>query len=188
VAAWLSSRSRSDTAPGRERLTPLSWRVLVTNKLVLFVAPIAVGFVAGLRGRFAAGPALIVAAHLLLLWVLNFYLLRGAFAPLRKLSEFADRVDLLHPGRRGAEGGRVWVRVEIAMAQRISSPLFVGRSKELAVFERLEIGGRPRSGRGLPRGDPERAVSLPRRGYRPDPRLAWIASTAARRSIARMRF
>jgi len=31
---------------------------------------------------------------------LNVYFLWGAFTPLRTLSEFADRVDLLHPGRR----------------------------------------------------------------------------------------
>jgi hypothetical protein len=30
----------------------------------------------------------------------NLYFLRGAFTPLRKLSDFSDRVDLLHPGRR----------------------------------------------------------------------------------------
>jgi two-component system sensor histidine kinase UhpB len=75
-------------------------RVLITNTVVLFVALIATGLVAGSRGRFAAGLALVVAGHMLVLWLLNFYFLRGAFAPLRKLSEFADRVDLLHPGRR----------------------------------------------------------------------------------------
>jgi two-component system sensor histidine kinase UhpB len=94
------SRDGGHPRPGRKRLVPLFWQVLIANTVVLFIAPIVDGLVAGSRGRFAVLPALIVAGHLLVLWVLNFYFLRGAFAPLRKLSEFADRVDLLHPGRR----------------------------------------------------------------------------------------
>jgi two-component system sensor histidine kinase UhpB len=75
--------------------------VLVTNTVVLCLVPVLTGSLAAPGGhRFAAVPALIAAVPLLLLWLVNFYLLRGAFAPLRKLSEFADRVDLLHPGRR----------------------------------------------------------------------------------------
>ncbi|HWF74889.1 MAG TPA: sensor histidine kinase [Solirubrobacteraceae bacterium] len=93
--SWAGAHRRSG-----KRLTPLFWRVLITNTVVLFLAPLAVGYVAETRGNFAAGAALVVAAHLLVLWVLNFYFLRGAFTPLRKLQEFADRVDLLHPGRR----------------------------------------------------------------------------------------
>jgi two-component system sensor histidine kinase UhpB len=52
------------------------------------------------RQHFDPRFALAAAIPLLFLWLLNFYFLRGAFTPLRRLSEFADRVDLLHPGRR----------------------------------------------------------------------------------------
>jgi two-component system sensor histidine kinase UhpB len=92
-------RSNARSRPGRH-LTPLFSRVLVTNTLVLFVAPLASGVLAASGGRFATGPALGAAVPLLVMWIINFYLLRGAFAPLSRLSEFADRVDLLHPGRR----------------------------------------------------------------------------------------
>jgi two-component system sensor histidine kinase UhpB len=50
---------------------------------------------------------LVAGLPLLVLWLVNLYLLRGAFTPLRRLSEFADRVDLLHPGRRVAHKSRI---------------------------------------------------------------------------------
>ncbi len=85
----------------RRHLTPLFWRVLVTNTVLLVLAPVVAGLVHP-SGRHHFDPRFALAAGvpLLFLWLLNFYFLRGAFTPLRKLSEFADRVDLLHPGRR----------------------------------------------------------------------------------------
>jgi two-component system, NarL family, sensor histidine kinase UhpB len=76
-------------------------RVLITNTVLLVLAPLVAGLLhpSG-RRHFDPRFALAAAIPLLFLWVLNFYFLRGAFTPLRKLSEFADRVDLLHPGRR----------------------------------------------------------------------------------------
>jgi HAMP domain-containing protein len=75
--------------------------VLVTNTLLLVIAPLAAGLLrpAGTR-HFDPRFALAAAIPLLFLWLLNFYFLREAFTPLRRLSEFADHVDLLHPGRR----------------------------------------------------------------------------------------
>jgi two-component system sensor histidine kinase UhpB len=83
------------------RLTSLFSRVLITNTVLLVLAPLAAGFLRASRaGHFDARFALVAGVPLLFLWVVNFYFLRGAFTPLRTLSEFADRVDLLHPGRR----------------------------------------------------------------------------------------
>jgi two-component system sensor histidine kinase UhpB len=95
-----TSTSRSDTGRRRRRLT-LFARVLITNTVLLVLAPLVAGLVHP-SGRRHFDPRFAVAAAipLLLLWGLNFYFLRGAFTPLRRLSEFADRVDLLHPGRR----------------------------------------------------------------------------------------
>jgi two-component system sensor histidine kinase UhpB len=90
----------SHTAGGRRHLTLFS-RVVITNTLLLVIAPIAAGLLRPAGGRhFDPRFALVAGIPLLFLWVLNLYFLRGAFTPLRKLSEFADRVDLLHPGRR----------------------------------------------------------------------------------------
>jgi two-component system, NarL family, sensor histidine kinase UhpB len=82
-------------------LTPLLWRVLITNTLLLVIAPIIAGLLrpAGTR-HFDPRFALAAAIPLFFLWLLNFYFLRGVFTPLKRLSKFADRVDLLHPGRR----------------------------------------------------------------------------------------
>lgn len=85
----------------RRHLTPLFWRVLITNTVLLVLAPLVAGLVRPAGGRhFDPRFALVAGVPLLFLWVLNFYFLWGAFTPLRKLSEFADDVDLLHPGRR----------------------------------------------------------------------------------------
>jgi two-component system sensor histidine kinase UhpB len=74
---------------------------LITNTVLLVIAPLVAGLLrpAGTR-HFDPRFALVAALPLLVLWVLNFYFLRGAFTPLRRLTQFADRVDLLHPGRR----------------------------------------------------------------------------------------
>jgi two-component system sensor histidine kinase UhpB len=98
--ALQTSTFRADTGRRRRRLT-LFARVLITNTVLLVLAPLVAGLVhpSG-RRHFDPRFALAAAIPLLFLWVLNFYFLRGAFTPLRKLSEFADRVDLLHPGRR----------------------------------------------------------------------------------------
>jgi hypothetical protein len=95
-----SSTSRAHTRRRQGRLT-LFARVLITNTVLLVLAPVVAGLVHP-SGRHHFDPRFAIAAAvpLLFLWLLNFYFLRGAFTPLRKLSEFADRVDLLHPGRR----------------------------------------------------------------------------------------
>jgi two-component system, NarL family, sensor histidine kinase UhpB len=98
--ALLTSTAQADNGRRRRRLT-LFGRVLITNTVLLVLAPLVEGLVhpSG-RRHFDPRFALAAAIPLLFLWVLNFYFLRGAFTPLRKLSEFADRVDLLHPGPR----------------------------------------------------------------------------------------
>lgn len=86
---------------GRRPHMTLFSQVVITNTLLLVIAPIVAGLVRPAGGRhFDPRFALVAAVPLLFLSVLNFYFLRGAFTPLRRLSEFADRVDLLHPGRR----------------------------------------------------------------------------------------
>lgn len=95
-------------ADSRSHLTPLFRRVLITNTLLLLIAPLVAGLL-----RPASTPhfdprfALVAAVPLLFLWLLNFYFLREAFTPLTNLSEFADRVDLLDPGRRLELGSRI---------------------------------------------------------------------------------
>ncbi len=85
----------------RSHLTPLFWRVLLTNTVLLVLAPLVAGLIHPAGGRhFDPRFALAAGIPLLFLGGLNFYFLWGAFTPLRKLSEFADQVDLLHPGRR----------------------------------------------------------------------------------------
>jgi two-component system, NarL family, sensor histidine kinase UhpB len=88
-------------AQRRRHLTPLFRRVLITNTVLLVIAPLIAGLLrpAGTR-HFDPRFALVAGVPLLFLWLLNLYFLREAFTPLRRLSEFADRVDLLHPGRR----------------------------------------------------------------------------------------
>lgn len=91
----------ADTSGQRRGLTSLFSRVLITNTVLLVLAPLVAGFVRASRaGHFDGRFALVAGVPVMLLWVINFYFLRGAFTPLRTLSEFADRVDLLHPGRR----------------------------------------------------------------------------------------
>jgi two-component system, NarL family, sensor histidine kinase UhpB len=84
-----------------ERRLTLFARVLITNTVLLVLAPLVAGLLHS-SGRHHFDPRFAIAAGLplLFLWLLNFYFLRDAFTPLRKLSEFADHVDLLHPGRR----------------------------------------------------------------------------------------
>jgi two-component system sensor histidine kinase UhpB len=80
---------------------PLFWKVLIINTLLLVIAPLVVALVHPLgRHGFDSRLVLVAGLPLLVLWLVNLYLLRGAFTPLRRLSEFADHVDLLHPGRR----------------------------------------------------------------------------------------
>jgi two-component system sensor histidine kinase UhpB len=84
------------------RLTPLFHRVVATNGLVLLVACVVVGAVLAPKGlgRFAIDEAIVVVAAAVVLAAVNFILLRRAFAPLERLTEFAARVDLLRPGQR----------------------------------------------------------------------------------------
>jgi two-component system sensor histidine kinase UhpB len=101
VATLPNSASQADTRRRPRRLTSLFSRVLITNTVLLALAPLAAGFLrASGKGHFDGRFALVAGLPLLVLWVMNFYFLRGAFTPLRTLSEFADRVELLRPGRR----------------------------------------------------------------------------------------
>jgi two-component system, NarL family, sensor histidine kinase UhpB len=95
-----SSASGAQTRRRSRRLT-LFARVLITNTVLLVLAPLVAGLLHP-SGRHPFDPRFALAAGvpLLFLWLLNFYFLRGAFSPLQRLTEFADRVDLLHPGRR----------------------------------------------------------------------------------------
>jgi two-component system, NarL family, sensor histidine kinase UhpB len=94
------SAFRAQTTRRPRRLT-LFARVLITNTVLLVLAPVVAGLVhPSARHPFDPRFALAAGVPLLFLWLLNFYFLRGAFTPLQRLSEFADRVDLLHPGRR----------------------------------------------------------------------------------------
>jgi two-component system, NarL family, sensor histidine kinase UhpB len=101
VATVLNSTSQADTSGRRRRLTSLFSRVLIANTVLLVLAPLVAGFVrASGQGHFDGRFALVAGLPVLVLWAMNFYFLRGAFTPLRTLSEFADRVELLRPGRR----------------------------------------------------------------------------------------
>ncbi|MFL5782318.1 MAG: HAMP domain-containing sensor histidine kinase [Thermoleophilaceae bacterium] len=88
---------RTDT-----RYSPLFWRVLALNAVVLVVACVVTLLVVSPRkiGSFAASEALVLVASLLLIAVANLLLLKRAFRPLERVTRLAREADPTRPGQR----------------------------------------------------------------------------------------
>jgi two-component system sensor histidine kinase UhpB len=85
----------------RGRNVSLFWRVFATNAAVLTIATLVLALSpATISSPLALWEATDLIAGLAAMLVLNLYLMRHAFAPLRRLTELMRTVDPLRPGRR----------------------------------------------------------------------------------------
>ncbi|HKP89716.1 MAG TPA: HAMP domain-containing sensor histidine kinase [Thermoleophilaceae bacterium] len=84
------------------RYSPLFWRVLALNAVVLVVACVVTVVIVTPRkvGSFAASEALVLAASLVLIAVANLLLLKRAFRPLERVTRLAREADPTRPGQR----------------------------------------------------------------------------------------
>ena len=98
--------SQTDSVIARSRGPALFWRVAIGNAAVLAAACTITALVFSPSVEDVAVRELaIFAGGLVLMLALNLLLLRHALAPLRELTAFARRIDLLEPGRRLEIGG-----------------------------------------------------------------------------------
>jgi two-component system sensor histidine kinase UhpB len=84
------------------RYSPLFWRVLALNAVVLVVACVVTVVIVTPRkvGSFAASEALVLGASLVLIAVANLVLLKRAFRPLERVTRLAREADPTRPGQR----------------------------------------------------------------------------------------
>ena len=84
----------------------LFWRVVVINGSVLLAAALMLVFSpATVSASVVGAEVLVLAAGLLVVMGVNFFLLRRVFGPLERLARLMRRVDPMSPGRRiGVEG------------------------------------------------------------------------------------
>jgi two-component system sensor histidine kinase UhpB len=84
------------------RYSPLFWRVLALNAVVLVVACVVTLVVVSPRkiGSFAASEGLVLGASLVLIAVANLVLLKRAFRPLERVTRLAREADPTRPGQR----------------------------------------------------------------------------------------
>jgi two-component system sensor histidine kinase UhpB len=127
------------------RPLPLYWRVFAVNAglltaiaLVLIVAPVTISF------PIAVVEAIGVVAGLVLTIAVNAVLLRHAFAPLARLAQRMETVDLLRPGQRlqvlrDDEIGRV-VATFNRMLERLESERQDSGRRVLAAQEAERVG------------------------------------------------
>jgi two-component system, NarL family, sensor histidine kinase UhpB len=128
----------------RNRL-PLYWRVFAVNAglltaiaILLVVTPVTISF------PIALTEAVIVVAGLLVTIAVNAFLLRHAFAPLSRLAQRMEMVDLLRPGQRlqvlrNDEVGRV-VAAFNRMLDRLEKDRRESGRRVLAAQEAERIG------------------------------------------------
>jgi two-component system sensor histidine kinase UhpB len=128
----------------RTRL-PLFWRVFAVNAglltliaVLLLVTPVTISF------PIALTEAIVVVAGLLVTVAANALLLRRAFAPLGRLAQRMERVDLLRPGQRlqvlrGDEVGRV-VAAFNRMLDRLERERHESGRRVLAAQEAERVG------------------------------------------------
>ena len=83
------------------RSVPLFWRVFAVNAgLLALIAVLLLATPVEISAPIALTQALIVVAGLVITVVVNALLLRRAVAPLERVAQRMDTVDLLHPGER----------------------------------------------------------------------------------------
>jgi two-component system, NarL family, sensor histidine kinase UhpB len=124
---------------------PLYWRVFAVNAslltviaVLLIVTPVTISFPIGLT------EAIVVVIGLLVTIVVNAVLLRRAFAPLGRLAERMEMVDLLRPGQRlrvlrHDEVGRVVVAFN-RMLDRLEQERQSSARRVLAAQEAERVG------------------------------------------------
>jgi two-component system sensor histidine kinase UhpB len=97
-----SNGAGPEPAPGAGQYTPLFRRVAALNAAVVVGACVVTILVLspGKLHSFAVSEALVLAAALALVVVINLVLLRRALHPLEALTALARRVDLTRPGQR----------------------------------------------------------------------------------------
>ena len=97
-----SNGAGPEPVPGVGQYTPLFRRVAALNAAVVVGACVVTILVLspGKLHSFAASEALVLAAALALVVVINLFLLRRALHPLEALTALARRVDLTRPGQR----------------------------------------------------------------------------------------
>lgn len=98
----MSRTAASEPEPSSGRYTPLFRRVAALNAAVVAGACVVTILVLSPRKihSFAASEAVVLAASLALVVVINLVLLRRALRPLEALTALARRVDLTRPGQR----------------------------------------------------------------------------------------
>ena len=131
-------------------LLSLFWRVFLINSLLVAAAAVALALTpATISFPIALTEAVELTIGLMLLFAVNFALLRRTFVPLERLSRGMGDVDLLRPGRRlpPAHGGDVAKLVESfnAMLERLEAERRESARAALAAQE----AERKRLARGL---------------------------------------
>jgi two-component system sensor histidine kinase UhpB len=96
------SVTSDDLRPAQTRYSPLFWRVVALNAVVLVVACVITLMVVspGKIGSFAGDEALVLGGSLALIAVANLVLLKRAFRPLERVTRLAREADPTRPGQR----------------------------------------------------------------------------------------
>ncbi|HET8673072.1 MAG TPA: histidine kinase, partial [Thermoleophilaceae bacterium] len=134
----------------RSRRLPLFWRVFAASGVVLVVATVLlIATPITISANIALIEAVILLAGLCAALLVEFFLLRHAFAPLERLAQTMTTVDLLRPGQRvAAPPGDVIGRVVESfneMIERLEAERRESGIRALAAQE----GERSRIARGL---------------------------------------
>ena len=119
---------------------PLYWKVCLINGVVFFAGTVALAVSpATVSSPPVPSEAVVLAAGLAVILLMNALLLRTSLAPLDRLIRFMDRVDLLSPGERLPEqgGGSVATLVQTfnAMLSRLETERRTSTGRALAAQE-----------------------------------------------------
>ena len=137
--------SRALTSKVMARPVSLFWRVFAVNAGLLGVVAVLLLFSpVEIDAPIAPMQALIIVVGLLITLAANALLLLGAVAPLKRLAQRMETVDLLHPGerlqvRRGDEIGRV-VAAFNRMLDRLETERQQSGRRVLAAQEAERVG------------------------------------------------
>ncbi len=126
------------------RRTPLLWRILATNAVVVTASVAVIGFSpASIPAPVNLRSALVIVAGIIIVLVANLFLLRRALTPLLRLTELMGRADPLLPGERLPEHGGDAEVIELTRAFN-------------AMLERLETERRESTARTVAAQEQER--------------------------------
>jgi two-component system sensor histidine kinase UhpB len=101
-----SAAAQGVRRPGKIRWVPLFWRVFLLNAALVVAAGVVLG-VSPVRisTPTRVGEELVLGVGVLVVLAANYLLMRPAFAPLERLAEQMNDVDLLRPGGRVSPTG-----------------------------------------------------------------------------------